>query len=85
MEKREVVCYEKTIHDIEQQILILSEKKEQLKKKKEELLPNGLDVLIENSKKRKREQIETTEEFAELKYCLNPKRKKVKKQMNIKC
>ena len=38
MGKRKVAYYEKTIHDIDQQILILSEKKEQERKKKQELL-----------------------------------------------
>jgi len=72
--KEEVAFYNKVIQDIDNQILVLSEKKRQLNKERQEILPSALDTLM-NSKKRKREQIETSKEYLELKTFLAQQKK----------
>jgi len=53
METQDSAHYDETIQDIDRQIRIRSEKKEQLSRKNQDLLPNGLDKVMQKKEKRR--------------------------------
>jgi len=76
MNPRDLSYFDNELNELDRQIAILKEKRSEIAQEREKVLPNGLDVLMDNTKKnssikRKHEAIEDDNTYKELKKILD--------------
>jgi len=76
MNPRDLSYFDNELNELDRQIAILKEKRSEIAQEREKVLPNVLDVLMDNTKKnssikRKHEAIEDDNTYKELKKILD--------------